>query len=142
MTGAYISRELRRVIGETAHHRCGYCLHPEELLGMPLTIDHLIPQAVGGQTEEQNLWLACPSCNQFKGIQTFALHKSGDKMVRLFDPRRQPWHQHFEWSKDGSRIIGRTACGRATTEALQLNNPQAVVARRLWVSVGWWPPHD
>jgi len=26
--------------------------------------------------------------------------------------------------------------------ALRMNNPTVVNARRLWVSVGWWPPSD
>ena len=34
--------------------------------------------------------------------------------MRLFDPRRQRWSEHFAWSDDGTRVIGRTPCGRAT----------------------------
>jgi hypothetical protein len=39
-------------------------------------------------------------------------------------------------------ILGKTPCGRATIEALQLNNDTAVEVRREWVSVGWHPPKD
>jgi len=40
----------------------------------------------------------------------------------------------------GTRIIGSTACGRATVSGLHLNRPELVAARSLWVQVGWWPP--
>jgi hypothetical protein len=43
---------------------------------------------------------------------------------------------------DGTRIIGRTPVGRATVEALRLNNEVAVEVRRNWVLAGWHPPVD
>lgn len=142
MTGAYISPVLRQGISEQARHRCGYCLRSEELMGMILTIDHIIPQAKGGSSEEDNLWLACPSRNQFKGAQTHAPDPESGTTLALFNPRTQAWTQHFAWNDDGTRIIGVTPCGRATLDALRINNPEIVVARRMWVSAGWWPPMD
>ncbi|MEA5469208.1 hypothetical protein VB714_10030 [Spirulina sp. 06S082] len=58
----------------------------------------------------------------------------------MFNSRQQRWSDHFQWSKDGTEIIGLTACGRATVAALQLNNSLAVVVRRNWVRAGWHPP--
>jgi 5-methylcytosine-specific restriction endonuclease McrA len=43
---------------------------------------------------------------------------------------------------DGTHILGRTPCGRATVLALRLNNMIAVTVRRQWTSVGWHPPSD
>ena len=60
----------------------------------------------------------------------------------LFNPRVDAWNVHFEWSDDGALIVGKTPCGRAAVVALHLNSPEIVVTRRLWVSVGWWPPQD
>ena len=60
--------------------------------------------------------------------------------IALFNPRQQVWIEHFAWSEDGTEIIGKTACGRAIVAALGMNNVEIVVARRSWVSVGWWPP--
>ena len=57
----------------------------------------------------------------------------------LFNPRQQSWVEHFAWSEDSTEIIGLTACGRATVEALKMNNLRMVRARRLWASVGWHP---
>jgi hypothetical protein len=108
----------------------------------PLEIDHLIPTALGGVDEEDNLWLACRLCNGYKGDQLQAHDPLSRKLVLLFNPRRQKWRRHFVWSEDGTVIIGRMACGRATVEALHLNNPLAIEVRREWVSVGWHPPRD
>jgi hypothetical protein len=106
-----------------------------------MEFDYLIPQAVGGSTHEENLWLACRRCNAFKGTQTHAPDPQSGECVALFNPRQQVWIEHFAWSEDGTEIIGKTACGRATVTALTMNNVEIVVARRSWVSVGWWPPN-
>jgi hypothetical protein len=60
----------------------------------------------------------------------------------LFNPRRQRWPVHFLWSGDGTQIIGKTPCGRATTLAIRLNNVIAVMVRREWGAAGWHPPQD
>lgn len=133
---------LRMRIIEQARHRCGYCLRTEELLGMPMTLDHIIPQAAGGPTTEENLWLACRRCHEFKGTQTQALDPETDALISLFNPRYQSWHEHFQWNEDGTKVLGKTPCGRATVLALQMNNLQIVITRRLWVSAGWWPPQE
>jgi hypothetical protein len=108
----------------------------------PMEIDHIIPQAEGGTDDEDNLWLACPRCNNFKRNQTHALDPTTGEHVQLFNPRRQVWSEHFAWSADGARIIGKTSCGRATVMALQLNVEANVVFREMLVSVGWHPPVD
>lgn len=109
--------------------------------GARMVLDHIIPQAAGGLTTEENLWLACHSCNEFKGAQVQGRDRGG-RRVRIFDPRRQRWRDHFAWGRDGTRIISLSSCGEATLKALQLNNDEVVQARRLWVSVGWWPPES
>jgi hypothetical protein len=63
-------------------------------------------------------------------------------MVPLFNPRTQKWSDHFVWTDSGTRILGKTATGRATVIALRLNRPPLVDARRAWVAVGWHPPED
>jgi hypothetical protein len=105
-----------------------------------LEIEHLIPQAKGGRSEEENLWLACRMCNQYKGTQTRAEDPFTNHRTRLFNPRTQRWSRHFRWSEDGTRIIGRTVCGRATVIALNLNNAMAIRVRQKWVEAGWYPP--
>jgi hypothetical protein len=107
-----------------------------------MEMDHIIPESLGGLTEEDNLWLACSLCNNHKGNRIAALDPETGEMVRLFNPRHQDWHEHFTWSASGERVIGQTPTGRATIIALNLNRPALVKARQLWTQVGWHPPED
>jgi hypothetical protein len=105
-----------------------------------LEIEHIIPRALGGTDEESNLWLSCGLCNRFKGTQTTGIDPLDQGQVALFNPRIQVWSEHFRWSSDGTRILGLTAVGRATIDALRLNNELAVEVRLNWVLAGWHPP--
>jgi hypothetical protein len=58
MSRSYISKALRARIGDQARHRCDYCPTQEAIVGMPMELDHLVPEALGGHTVEGNLWLA------------------------------------------------------------------------------------
>lgn len=138
----YIPNSLKTKIRIEAKFRCGYCLRSEALTGMPMEFEHLIPIALGGKSIEENLWLYCRRCNEFKGIQTEAVDIETNSNVPIFNPRKQNWHQHFYWSEDGTEIIGKTPIGRATINALNLNEAIIVFSRKLWVSVGWFPPED
>ena len=140
MSDAYIPKALREKVAAQARHRCGYCLTSEAIVGTPMEIDHIIPQSLGGLTEEDNLWLACSLCNDHKGDRIAALDPLTDEIVRLFDPRHQVWQEHFAWTAEGDRINGLTPIGRATIVALSLNRPSLVKARQAWVAVGWHPP--
>lgn len=82
MSGRYISRELRLRIGEEARHRCGYCLTQEAIVGAPMEIDHIVPQALGGQTVVENLWLACSLCNDHKGDRVAARDPDSGQIVQ------------------------------------------------------------
>lgn len=142
MNTRYIPKALRERVAQQARQRCGYCLSAEAIVGAPMEIDHLVPQALGGLTEEDNLWLACSLCNDHKSDRIAALDPDTDAVVRLFDPRHQNWGEHFAWSKNGDRIKGLTPTGRATVYALNLNRPSLVKARQAWVLAGWHPPRD
>jgi len=139
---SYVPVALRRQVRADAGRRCGYCRSSESLTGMPLEIDHIVPEAAGGLTIRENLWLACHRCNEYKGDRTEAEDPLTGERVILFDPRRQVWQEHFTWTTEGTYVVGLTRIGRATLEALQLNNQYVVETRRFWVEVGWHPPPD
>lgn len=140
MSSSSISETLKAKIRASAGNKCGYCRSLQMyVLGM-LEIEHIIPKAKGGTDDEENLWLACRLCNNYKGTQTDATDPVTNKKVKLFNPRKQKWSQHFEWSLDGAQIIGTTDIGRATVIALQLNNIISVTVRQQWVLAGWHPP--
>jgi hypothetical protein len=138
----YIKKTVRQRIRRQAQNRCGFCLTSQEFFSARFSIEHLIPLSLGGSSDEENLWLSCPACNWYKGAITHGRDPDTGKTVSLFNPRKQIWFEHFAWSQDGVRIIGKTPIGRATVVALQLNNELAIAARRLWVAAGKFPPAD
>jgi 5-methylcytosine-specific restriction endonuclease McrA len=46
-------------------HRCAYCL--ARLPPAAATVDHILPIALGGGSEDENLVVTCHDCNQAKG---------------------------------------------------------------------------
>lgn len=139
---AKISKDLDAKIRRQAKNRCGYCLNPQELLPFKLEIEHLYPQALGGLSVEENLWLACRECNAHKSKKIKAIDLLTNKNVKLFNPRKQNWHEHFEFSKDFTEIIGKTPTGRATVECLKMNNIYQTTARSAWAETSRFPPKD
>ena len=135
-----LSEKLKRKVCQKSKNRCGYCLLPQSLNPNPLEIEHLLPTAKGGTDDEENLWLACRLCNGYKGVQTEAIDPKTAGSVALFNPKTQHWNEHFRW--DDEKIIGKTACGRATVQALKLNNEIILPVRKKWISAGWFPPID
>ena len=142
MSRTYVSKELRELVAVQARHRCGYCLTAEAVVGAPMEIEHIIPESLGGLTVESNLWLACSLCNDCKSNRIAVADPESGQVVRLFDPRRQRWGEHFQWTMDASEIFGLTPTGRATVAVLRLNRVSLVEARKRWVFVGWHPPID
>ena len=117
------------------------CLSPQHLVMARLEIDHIIPVAKGGNSEELNLWLACPICNGYKGSQTEFSDPETGVTVPIFNPRTHVWHEHFSWSNDGLIIVGQTPIGRATVVALNLSDdPDVLLVRSYWILAGWHPP--
>jgi hypothetical protein len=135
-----IPAALQQQVAERSRYCCGYCQSQQRLMGISLTIDHIVPQTLGGQTELDNMCLACWDCNLIKGDRTTAVEPVTGKSIRLFHPNQQRWLDHFNWSKDGLHIIGITPIGQATVIALKLNRPQLVEARRYWTVTGRHPP--
>ncbi|MGV0634473.1 HNH endonuclease [Mycolicibacillus trivialis] len=59
-----VSKRLRYEILRRDNHQCRYC--GATAPGTPLTIDHVIPVALGGTDEPANLVTACRDCNAGK----------------------------------------------------------------------------
>lgn len=137
-----ISRKLQTKIRLQAKDRCGYCLLPQNLNPTLLEIERIRPVADGETDAEENLWLACRECNSHKAVKTSGFDSKSGRLIKLFNPRKQNWNRHFKFNKDNTEIIGKTVCGRATVEALKMNNEILVSVRRLWVEFDLFPPKD
>jgi hypothetical protein len=58
--------------------------------------------------------------------------------VRLFNPRRDRWSEHFHWEQ--FEVVGQTEIGRVTVEALRLNQERKLKIRRAEQIFGLFPP--
>ena len=141
MSQIYISQALRKETIAYFKRRCAYCRSPEELVWVFYEVDHIIPVAQGGPTIKENLALTCAICNRFKSDITHGTDPSTGRRTALYHPRRQNWFRHFAWSSDNLVIYGRTVCGRATVEAIQLNNARLIGLRKIWLRLGALPPN-
>ena len=75
----------------------------------------------------ENLALACVSCSLRKGARQQLKDSETGEVVYIFNPRQQRWNAHFAWN--GVEMIGLTATGRATVQALDLNRSTMLAIR-------------
>ena len=134
---ARVPAALRRLVRQRANRRCEYCLFHEEDTLFPHQVDHVVAQKHRGQTHEENLVWACFACNKFKGSDLSSIDFETGRLVRLFNPRKDQWSDHFRL--EGARIVPVTAKGRVTEYLLQFNLPKFVQARQLLILAGRYP---
>lgn len=140
MSKTRILEALRLSIVGQFKSRCAYCQTQQKISGVRLTVDHIIPESLGGKTEKNNLCLACWDCNLYKAARIAVFDDVSQKAVRLFHPQKQSWVDHFGWSLDGSFVIDKTTVGRISILALRMNRAELTISRKLWTEVGWHPP--
>ena len=124
-----MSATLRRTVRERANDRCEYCRLPDlvpEL--MRFHLEHIRPRRHGGSSSLNNLGWACARCNERKGTNLSGVDPDTNRVVRLFNPRRDPWARHFIW--EGLRIRGLTATGRPTAWLLEFNSDERFKLRQ------------
>ncbi len=61
--GTLWGTEVRQYLLAKWEHQCAYC----SATGLPLEIDHVVPQSRGGSNRVANLVMACRACNLAKG---------------------------------------------------------------------------
>jgi hypothetical protein len=68
------------------------------------------------------------SCSLCKGAWQLAIDPQTQQEAPIFNPRLERWGDHFRW--EDVHLIGLTATGRATIEALQMNRALVLEIRR------------
>ena len=63
--GELLGYEIREYLLEKWDRKCTYCSKKN----IPLQVEHIVPKALNGSNRLSNLCLACPKCNQKKGIK-------------------------------------------------------------------------
>ena len=134
---SHIPASLRRLAIERGKSRCEYCHLAQAGQEATFHIDHIIPISSGGRTISENLALACVSCSLRKGARLAVVDPQTGQEVRLYNPRRDSWYEHFEW--EGAHVVGLTPVARATIEALDLNRPLILAIREEETALGRHP---
>ena len=135
MSKTYIPVILRRQITEAADNCCEYCCVPQAVAFASYHIDHIISEKQGGETAFSNLALACRLCNLSKGSSIAAWHEFREALIRLYNPRKDSWYNHFEFRPSGL-IVPRTEIGHGTIKVLNLNDVNRVQARGVFIDTG------
>lgn len=130
----------RRAVEARANGLCEYCHCVRRFVPQPFNVEHIIPVVRGGKTEIKNLAWACAGCNYCKYDKVDGVDPLTGRTVRLFNPRRQRWSNHFGWNENGTLMVGLTSTGRATIKALQLNREELVNLREVLGILKLHPP--
>jgi hypothetical protein len=130
---------LRALVEKRAGRRCEYCQAPQAVCGYRYHLEHILPVSQGGPDTPANRALACAARNLAKVDKIRGVDRQSGAAIALFDPRRQAWEEHFHWDEDRETLLGLTPTGRATIQALDLNNDFRKEVRRLWFETGWLP---
>ncbi len=83
-----VPNATRRLVRQRARYLCEYCHSPEYLSPGRFTIDHIMPQSLGGSDEPDNLALACHRCNERHYNFTSGIDPQTQEEIPLFNPRQ------------------------------------------------------
>lgn len=119
----------RAFVRERAGGCCEYCRFPFDFSHDAFHIEHIISLLLGGTDELENLAFACDGCNSLKWVHIVWPDPKTGLKTPLFNPRKDEWPAHFEWSEDLATIFGTTPEGRATVDLLKMNRPGLVNVR-------------
>jgi len=136
---ADIPEWLRDLVGARDGERCQYCRMSQRGQGARFHLDHIWPQCRGGPTEADNIVVACVNCSLRKASKVTGNDPETRLSTALFHPLRQQWDDHFELRPDG-HCVGLDAIGRATVDALGMNEPRPLVARAMQIQHGMLRP--
>lgn len=123
-----VTLELRSEVARRADHRCEYCGIHEDDAGFRHQVDHIISRKHGGASLIDNLAYACVLCNRSKGSDIASIDPVSGVLVRLFDPRKDRWSDHFQFVAETVEPL--SAQGRVTVRLLCINAAERLAERR------------
>ncbi len=121
-------------VAQRAELRCEYCHFPVEFSQLLFVCDHIIAKKHLGRDEPENLAFSCPHCNSHKLDNIAGIDWLSTEPVRLFNPRRDRWSEHFRWN--GASLVGLTPIGRTTLQVLAINDLHRFRVRRALMAEG------
>jgi len=149
---------IRQIVRLRARDACEYCLGPTT---GQYQIDHVIPEARwldyragrlsnamdlapgrSGPNHIANFAWCCPFCNQ--GKRQRVVYRIGSQTIRLYDPRRDMWPEHFAFMNNYLFVVGITPIGIVTQRAVRFNDgglDGPLGTRHDNILAGLYPPH-
>ena len=123
-----MDEEIRQTVRQRANDRCEYCrIRQEHFLLWLHQLEHIVPRKHHGSDDLDNLALACVRCNLGKSSNLSGIDSETGHVVELFNPRTQSWQEHFEFVD--AIVVGKTPCGRATADVLNMNEVSRIRLR-------------
>jgi len=141
MSHRKVPESLRKIVVKRAREQCEYCRTIIQASPQRFQMEYIQPYSKGGKEELKNLALTCGGCNNSKYNKTHSIDPLSGKKVRLFNPRKDNWDEHFAWDEEPLFVIGISPIGRATTKALRLNRPELIAVRTLLSELNRHPPN-
>lgn len=115
---------LREIVRQRYVFGCGYCRISETEIGALMTIDHFMPQSVGGKDDSHNLVYSCHACNEYKGA-----YWNPNGVERILHPLNDDLTLHYFEDNEGV-LQPLTETGAFHIQKLQLNRQPLVRYRR------------
>jgi len=119
---------VRNLVRRRAGNRCEYCQLPQDAYDLTFHVEHIVASQHHHDDDPSNLALACDRCNLHKGTNLQTIDPETGERVRLFNPREDPWDEHFSFV--GPEIVGRTPIGPATAKLLGMNTERRLLLRK------------
>jgi len=132
-----IPETIRKAVAERSGNRCEYCRRLEGDSFIKFQVDHIISRKHRGQTNLENLAYACAICNGNKGSDIGTILTETNVFVRLFNPRRDDWFDHFAVAE--GLIYSKSDIGEATIFVLNLNEVNRILERLDLIEAGLFP---
>lgn len=140
MSRDYISKKKKASVRKRANYCCEYCQSLEDFSPQTFSMEHVIPIILGGNSTLANLALSCQTCNNHKYNKIEVFDEVTQQTISLFNPRKDVWTEHFQWSDDFKYILSITDIGRVTSKTLDLNRPSLLNFRYAVALAGKHPP--
>ena len=111
-----------------ARYKCEYCHRRLAEIGWQK--EHIWPESRGGTSNQENLAVSCPRCNNNKRDHVEWIDPLTGGSFPLFNPRTLEWKKHFRMARD--EVVGITEVGRATSALLFRSTPQYLPRDLTW----------
>ncbi len=106
MTDKKLTPQLKESVKIRANYCCEYCYSQEKFATQTFSFEHIYPLSKGGQTQLDNLALACQGCNNHKYNKTGGCsHNSETILPSLVFNRLSPKSRYFSSSETHSFIV-------------------------------------